>query len=389
MFSGDFQIQIKTFFGLEEILSEEIRKLGGKSVEIKNRAVTCVGDLGFLYKVNYSIRTGLKVLVPVLSFKTYNEENFYDKIFDFPWKNYLNKEQTFAIDSTVNSDTFRHSQFMTLKMKDAIVDYFIKNFHTRPSIDTKNPDIKFHLHIDKNNVSISLDSSGNSLHKRGYRVEQGFAPINEVLASGMLSIAGWEGKGNFLDPMCGSATLPIEAGIIALNLPAQIFRKNFSFMNWKNYDADLFEKIKEARINKIKEFNGKIIGYDIDENVLNSALKNIKSAEMDDIITLKKNNFFESKKEISPLLIVSNPPYNERLKIHDSDFYKKIGDLLKKNYTNTISWFISSDLDFHKKIGLKTSKKNKLFNGKLECRFLKYETYDGSRKLSKANNNSY
>jgi len=388
MLSKDFQIQVKTFFGLEEILSEEIKKLGGKNVEKKNRAVGCVGDLGFLYKLNYSLRTGLKVLVPILSFKAFNDEKFYDKIFDFPWKNYIKKEQTFSIDSTVNSNIFRHSQFMTLKMKDAIVDYFIKNFRSRPDIDTKNPGIKFHLHIDEYSVSISLDSSGDPLYKRGYRVAQGNAPINEVLASGMLSIAGWDGKGNFLDPMCGSGTLLIEAGIIAIDLPAQIFRKNFSFMNWNNYDSDLFEKIKESRINKIKNFQDKIIGYDIDEDILSLATKNIKSAEMENIITIKRNNFFDSKKENFPVLLVFNPPYDERLKIHDNDFYKKIGNTLKNNYPNTLTWFISSDLDASKKIGLRTSRKVKLFNGKLECKFLQYETYDGSKKLNRVIRNS-
>jgi len=388
MLSENFQIQVKTFFGLEDILSEEIKKLGGRNVEIRNRAVSCVGDLGFLYKLNYSIRTGIKILIPILSFKAFSEEKFYDKIFDFPWKNYIGMEQTFAIDATVNSNRFRHSQFMTLKMKDAIVDYFIKNFRSRPSINIKNSDIKFHLHIDETNVTISLDSSGSPLYKRGYRVEPGDAPINEVLASGMLAIAGWDGKGNFLDPMCGSGTLLIEAGIIALDLPAQIFRKEFSFMNWSNYNADLFKKIKEYRINKIKNFNGKIIGYDIDENILNSTIKNIKSAEMEDIINIKKIDFFDSKKEISPLLLVFNPPYNERLKIQETDFYKKIGDTLKNNYPNTFTWFISADLEASKKIGLKPNIKIKLFNGKLECRFLKYETYDGSKKRSKLINNS-
>jgi len=386
MLSENFQIQVKTFFGLEEILSEEIKKLGGRNVEEKNRAVSCVGDLGFLYKLNYSLRTGIKVLVPILSFKAFSEEKFYDKVFDFPWKNYIGMEQTFAIDATVNSNRFRHSQFMTLKMKDAIVDYFIKNFRSRPSINIKNPDIKFHLHIDENSVNISLNSSGNPLYKRGYRVEQGDAPINEVLASGMLSLAGWDGKGNFLDPMCGSGTLLVEAGIIALNLPAQIFRKDFSFMNWSNYNSDLFKKIKESRIDKIKIFHDKIIGYDIDDNALNSAIKNIKSAEMENIINIKKVDFFDSKKEIFPLLVVFNPPYNERLKIYDNDFYKKIGDTLKNNYPNTLTWFISSDLDASKKIGLKTSKKVKLFNGKLECRLLQYETYDGSKKRNKIDN---
>ena len=251
MNTENINIQIKTFFGLENTLAEEVKKLGGRNVEIKNRAVTCEGDLGFLYKINYSCRTALKILVPILTFKAWNEDRFYDKIFAFPWDEILSPDQTFAIDATINSERFRHSQFMTLKMKDAIVDFFKAKYRKRPDIDTKKPEIKLQLHIDRELVSISLDSSGDALFKRGYRKEQTEAPINEVLAAGMLQIAGWDGKGNFLDPMCGSGTLLIEAAMIALTLPAQIFRKKFAFQNWKNYDAELFSKIREFRLNRI------------------------------------------------------------------------------------------------------------------------------------------
>lgn len=385
MNTENLNIQIKTFFGLEEILAKEIQKLGGRNVEIKNRAVTCEGDLGFLYKINYSCRTALKIIVPILTFKTWDEHRFYDKLFDFPWDSIMDTNQSFAIDATINSERFKHSQFMTLKMKDAIVDFFKAKYRKRPDIETKNPDIKFHLHIDRELVTISLDSSGEPLFKRGYRKEQTQAPINEVLASGMLQLAGWTGKENFLDPMCGSGTLLIEAAMIALNLPAQIFRKGFAFQNWKNYDAELFTKIKEFRLNKIQEFTGKIIGYDIDSQALKAAQANISFAELDDIIEAKKQNFFESKKELFPLLMVFNPPYNERISINDEAFYKKIGDTFKQNYPNTLSWIISSDLEAVKKIGLRPSKKVKLFNGKLECRFLQYETYEGTKKIHKQN----
>jgi putative N6-adenine-specific DNA methylase len=388
MDSDNLKIQIKTFFGLEEILASELQKLGGQNVEVKNRAVNCEGDLGFLYKINYSCRTALKILVPIMTFKTWDENRFYDKIFDFPWEDYLRVDQSFAIDSTIYSDRFTHSQFMVQKMKDAIVDYFKFKYNTRPNVDSKNPEIKIHLHIDRELVTISLDSSGDALFKRGYRKAQGEAPINEVLASGMLHLANWDGKGNFLDPMCGSGTLLIEAAMIAMDLPAQLFRKEFGFQNWPNYDAELFSTIKENRIKRIKEFTGKIIGYDIDNFMLDAAEENIAAAELEEVIEVRKQNFFESKKELFPLLMVFNPPYDERIEITDEDFYSKIGDTFKKNYPNTLAWFISSDIDALKKVGLRPSRKIKLFNGKLECRFLQYEMYEGTKKIHKLNSES-
>lgn len=380
MNTDNLQIQIKTFFGLEQVLAEEVKKLGGKNVEVKNRAVTCEGDLGFLYKLNYSCRTALKILVPIMEFKAFNETKYYDKLHKFEWDRFLEPNQTFAIDATVNSERFSHSQFMTLKMKDAIVDYFQEKHKIRPNISKDNPDIKFHLHIDRELVSISLDSSGDPLFKRGYRKEQTVAPINEVLASGMLQLAGWDGKGNFLDPMCGSGTLLIEAAMIAMDLPAQTFRRNFAFENWKNYDFELFKTIKEVRLNRVKEFTGKIVGYDIDYSALDAARANIESAEMEDVIEVRKQNFFDSEKDMFPLLMVFNPPYDERISINDDDFYKKIGDTFKQHYPNTLAWLISADLHAPKKIGLRPSRKIKLFNGKLETRFLQYEMYDGSKK---------
>lgn len=382
----NLQIQIKTFFGLEEILAEEVKKLGGRNVEIKNRAVNCIGDLGFLYKVNYSARMAVKVLVPVFTFKAFKENQFYERLLKFEWDQLMDVNQSFAIDATVYSETFKHSQFMSLKMKDAIADYFRNKYKKRPNVEPKNPDIQFHLHIDRELVTISMDSSGEPLFKRGYRKEQGEAPINEVLASGMLQIAGWDGKGNFLDPMCGSGTILIEAAMIAMDLPAQIFRKNFAFQNWKNYDDQLFKTIKEFRINRVKEFTGKIIGYDIDARMLNAARINIEAAEMEDVIEVKKQNFFETKKEHFPLLMVFNPPYDERITTNDDDFYKKVGDTFKTAYPNTLAWLISSDLEAVKKIGLRPSRKVKLFNGKLETRFLQYEMYEGTKKTHKLEN---
>lgn len=383
MDTENLQIQIKTFFGLEELLAKEIQQLGGREVQVKNRAVTCDGDLGFLYKINYSSRLAVKILVPIFDFKAFNEDKFYQKLTKFEWSDYMDVDQSFAIDATVYSEKYSHSQFMTLKMKDAIVDYFRNKTGKRPNIDAKNPDLQFHLHIDRDLVTISLDSSGEPLFKRGYRKAQSEAPINEVLAASMLQFAGWDGKGNFLDPMCGSGTLLIEAAMIALDLPPQIFRKNFGFQQWKNYDDELFQTIKEYRIKRIKDFTGKIIGYDRDEYVLESAKINIEAAEMEEIIELRNLDFFDSKKEHFPLLMVFNPPYDERLSIADDDFYKKIGDTFKQHYPNTLAWLISSDLEAVKKIGLRPSRRIKLFNGKLETRFLQYEMYEGTKKIHK------
>lgn len=381
--SDNLQIQIKTFFGLEQILAEEVKKLGGRNVEVRNRAVSCEGDLGFLYKVNYSARTAVKVLVPIYEFEAANEYKFYHRLSKFNWEDYLNVNQTFSIDSTVHSDNFKHSQFISLKMKDAIADYFRNKYGQRPNVDPKNADIKFNLHIDRNQVTVALDSSGDPLFKRGYRKEQGEAPLNEVLASGMLLIAGWDGKGNFLDPMCGSGTLLIEAAMIAMNLPAQLFRKRFAFQNWRNYDEELFKTIKGFRVNRISDFTGKIVGFDIDARMINAAKINIEAAELEDVIEVRKQNFFETKKELFPLLIVFNPPYDERIAINDDDFYRKIGDTFKSGYPNTLAWLISSDLEAVKKIGLRPSSKVKLFNGKLETRFLQYEMYEGTKKTHK------
>lgn len=380
MLPDNLDIQIKTFFGLEEVLAQEIRTIGGRNIKVKNRAVTCSGDLGFLYKINYSLRTAVKILVPIFTFKAFNEDKFYKKLLKFEWENFMDADQTFAIDTTLHSERFTHSHFMTLKMKDAIVDYFRAKNGRRPSIDTHAPDIKFNLHIDRELVTISLDSSGAPLFKRGYRKMQTEAPMNEVLAAGLLQMAGWDGKGNFLDPMCGSGTLPIEAAMVALNLPAQIFRQEFSFMQWKNYDAALFEKIKETRLNKIRDFEGKITGYDLDVRAIAAARENIKAAELEEVITLERKDFFESKKEQFPLLIVFNPPYDVRIRISEETFYKKIGDTFKNHYPNTLAWLITGDMEAAKQIGLRPSKKVKLYNGKLECRYLQFDIYEGSKK---------
>ena len=375
----------KTFFGFEEILAQELKALGAADVNIQNRMVEFNGDLGFMYKANYSLRTALRIQKPILSFSAKTEGQLYEKMKKFHWENYFNVDQTFMIDPTVFSDYFTHSHYAALKVKDAIVDRFKEKDGRRPSINKNAPDVRFNLHISHDKVTLSLDSSGDSLHKRGYREETGPAPINEVLAAGLLLQAGWDGKGNYLDPMCGSGTMLIEAAMIANQIPSQLHRKRFAFQNWPDYDETLFTQIRNTRINRIKEFDYKIVGYEISPMMAKIAQMNIKSADLEDIIEVRQQDFFTSKKELFPVLLVFNPPYDERIENNNQEFYKQIGDTLKSSYPNTLAWFITSDLQAKKYVGLRPSKKVKVFNGKLECDFLQYEMYEGSKKAKNQN----
>lgn len=370
----------KTFFGFEEILAQELKALGAADVKIQNRMVEFYGDLGFMYKANYSLRTALRIQKPILSFSAKTDGQLYEKFKKFHWENYLDVNQTFMIDPTVHSDYFTHSHYAALKVKDAIVDRFKEKNGKRPSIDKDFPDVRFNLHISHDKVTLSLDSSGDSLHKRGYRDETGPAPINEVLAAGLLHIAGYDGKGNYLDPMCGSGTMLIEAAMIANNIPPQIHRKSFAFQNWPDYDETLFTQIRNTRLNRIKESEYKIVGYEISPMMVKITQINIKSADLEDFIEVRHQDFFTSKKEMFPVLLVFNPPYDERIENNNVEFYKEIGNTLKSSYPNTLAWFITSDLQAKKYVGLRPSRKVKVFNGKLECDFLQYEMYEGSKK---------
>lgn len=373
-------MQAKTFFGFETILAEELKSLGAADVAIKNRLVEFYGDKGFMYKANYSLSTALRIIKPIFSFSAKNENQLYEKFKKFEWENYIMPEQSFLIDATVHSDYFTHSHYAALKVKDSLADRFKFKYGNRPSVDKIQPDIWFNLHISHDKVTLSLDSSGESLHRRGYKVAHGKAPINEVLAAGLLKIAGWDGKGNLLDPMCGSGTILTEAAMMAANIPPQLHRTHFGFQNWQDYEPELFEKIKETRINRISDFNGKIIGYDKDSSILEIADKNIENADLAEFIDIYKKDFFQTKKDLFPVLIVFNPPYNERLESDNEKLYKAIGDTLKNCYPNTFCWFIASDMAAKKFVGLKPSKRVKVFNGKLECDFLRYDIYEGSKK---------
>lgn len=371
----------KTFFGFEEILAQELRQLGAQDVQLGTRMVSFRGDKGFMYKANLSLRTALKILKPIYHFRANNEAGLYKGISGMNWSQYMNSNQTFVIDTTVHSDYFKHSQFVSQKCKDAIVDQFRSKTGQRPSIDKDYPDLRINIHIDRDQVSVSLDTSGASLHHRGYRTATNIAPINEVLAAGMILLSGWNGQGDFLDPMCGSGTICAEAAMIACNIPANINRKEFAFEKWNDWDNELFDIVMDSLLKKVREFHYTIKGYDKAPSAVQKAKDNIKNANLDEYVTISERNFFDSEKETQgPLHVLFNPPYGERLDIQMERFYREIGDTLKQNYPGTNAWFITANLEALKFVGLKPSRKIKLYNGSLEARLVKYEMYEGSKR---------
>jgi len=377
----NFKMIAKTFFGFEEILAKELQQLGAQDVEIGTRAVSFKGDKGFMYKANLSLRTALKILKPIYHFRAFNDQSLYKGIQGIDWTKYLTESQTFVVDTTIHSDNFKHSQFVSQKAKDAIVDQFREKTGQRPSIDKDFPDLRINIHIDRDQCSVSLDTSGASLHHRGYKTATNIAPINEVLAAGMLLLSGWDGNGDFLDPMCGSGTILAEAAMIACNIPANINRKEFAFEKWNDWDNELFDQIIDSLMKRTKEFHYTITGYDKAPSAVNKAKDNIMNANLEDYVTIHQQDFFESKKENSgPLHMVFNPPYGERLDIELERFYRELGDTLKNNYPNTNAWFITANLEALKFVGLRPSRKIKLFNGSLEARLVKYEMYEGSKR---------
>jgi len=378
---NNFDMVAKTLFGFEDLLETELKRLGAMNIEKGIRSVTFQGDIGFMYKANLCLRTAIKILKPIKSFSIRNEEDLYDKIYKMPWDKYLTYHNTFAIDATVHSETFTHSKYLALKTKDAIADKFRNTEGKRPNVDIKHPDLRIHIHVQKNYCTVSLDSSGNSLHKRGYKTATNIAPINEVLAAGMIMLSGWDGQYDFLDPMCGSGTVLVEAAMIACNIPPNINRKEFAFEKWPDFDEDLFDKIIESSLKKTREFHHKIYGYDKAPSAVRKAIDNVKNANLSEYITIEQENFFKtSKLNEEKLHILFNPPYGERLAIEMEDFYASIGDTLKQGYPDTNAWFITSNLEALKHVGLRPSRKIKLFNGPQESRLVKYEMYAGSKK---------
>ncbi|MGY0392259.1 THUMP domain-containing class I SAM-dependent RNA methyltransferase [Bizionia sp. KMM 8389] len=383
---NNFKMVAKTLFGFEEILEKELLQLGAANIQKGVRNVSFVGDKGFMYKANLGLRTAIKILKPIHSFHINNEKDLYDQVYKMDWSNYMKPTGTLAIDATVHSKQFTHSQYIALKTKDAIVDKFRDTTKERPNIDLRFPDLKVNVHIDRNKCTISLDSSGESLHKRGYKSATNIAPINEVLAAGLVMLSGWDGQSDFMDPMCGSGTILAEAAMIACNIPPNLMRKEFAFERWNDWDVDLFEKIEESLLKKTRDFHHKIMGYDKSPSAVAKAKDNVKNAHLDEFITIKHEDFFKTQKAgDAKLHMLFNPPYGERLDIDMEKFYSAIGDTLKQNYPGTDAWFITSNLDALKHVGLRPSRRIHLMNAKLESRFVKYVMYEGSKK-AKFNN---
>lgn len=379
--NNSIKMLAKSPAGLEEILAGELQELGAKNIELLNRAVAFEGDKKLLYAANYRCRTALRILIPISHFSIETEQDLYTEIKSIRWEDYLGNENTIAINSTVTSSVFTHSHYVSLRAKDAIVDRFREKTSERPSVDIDNPDFRINVHIYKDEVSVSFDSSGASLHKRGYHVSNAEAPLNEVLAAGMILLSGWDGQSNFIDPMCGSGTLLIEAAMIAMNIPAGEFREEYGFMRWKDFDDELWEEVQNDALEQQRTFEHKIIGSDISEHNLRSAHANLKQAELTKNVTLKISPFQEMTPPEGGGVMITNPPYGERIQVEDIvSLYQDLGDVLKQKYKGYKAWVISSDLMALKKIGLKPMKKYILFNGQLECRYAGFDLYEGSKR---------
>ena len=400
--SKDFKMVAKTFKGLEEVLAEELIELGANNVQIERRAVSFQGDKSLLYKANLCLRTALRVLVTIKvdSLKSKGdrsrkeereksvkaEDRLYEIVKSIPWDKYMHVDNTFAIDATVYSETLRNSRFVTYRVKDGIADYWQEKAGKRPNVDTDSPDVRVNVYIANDNLTVSLDSSGESLHKRGYRVATTEAPINEVLAAGMLRIAGWKGQCDFYDPMCGSGTLPIEAALMARNIAPGVFRKEFGFEKWPDFDAELWNDIYNDDSNE-REFTHKIYGSDASFYAVQQATKNVKSAGVQKDVELRQIRMEELRVEgrnqeaESKMLVMINPPYGERLASNKDmeELYGKLGTALKHQFTGATAWIISSNESAMKCIGLKPSRKLRLLNGELDCQFNRYDLFAGKR----------
>ncbi|MDX5482923.1 MAG: THUMP domain-containing protein [Hymenobacteraceae bacterium] len=381
--NGNFNIIATTLAGLEEVLAEELRALDMEYIKVGNRAVTCSGNLRQLYEANLWCRTAIRILKPIRNFKARNEKDLYEQVQKTDWSEYLDLSTTFAIDAVVSHSTFEHSLFVAQLTKDAIVDQFRKATGERPSVDRIRPDVRINLHMHENMVTLSLDSSGDSLHRRGYRLQTNVAPLNEVLAAGIIGLSGWDKQSAFVDPMCGSGTFLIEAALMAQNIAPGLYRRDpFGFEKWKDYDESLLEMIwKTAEAKAVDAPRAQIIGYDIDADYVDAAWNNIENAGLEKVIRVEEANFFETKAPAESGVVVMNPPYNERIVSEDINLlYKNIGDTLKNNYQNFDAFVFTGNLDAAKNIGLRTSRRIPLYNGAIECRLLKFELYRGSRK---------
>ena len=382
----EFELVAKTFQGLEEVLAKELTELGASNIEIGNRMVAFTGDKAMLYKANFCLRTAIRILKPIKHFKAQTADEVYDNVKAINWEEYLDAEKSFAVDAVVFSNEFRHSKFVAYKVKDAIVDYFRDKTGERPSVRLNNPDVLLNIHIAEDRCTLSLDSSGESLHRRGYRQEAVEAPLNEVLAAGMILMTGWRGECDLIDPMCGSGTIPIEAALIARNIAPGVFRKEFAFEKWNDFDQELFDSIYNDESNE-REFTHKIYGYDNNPKANEIAIRNVKAAGLSKDIELKIQAFQQFEQPTEKSIIVTNPPYGERISTDDLlGLYQMIGERLKHAFTGNDAWILSYRDECFDQIGLKPSVKIPLYNGALECQFRKYQLFDGKYKAFRSEN---
>ncbi|GHT33787.1 RNA methyltransferase [Bacteroidia bacterium] len=380
-----FPILVKTFQGLEEVLAAELVKIGATdNLQIHRRAVSFDGNQELLYKANLCLRTAIRVLKPIKTFKAASADEVYDEVKKMNWEEFLDTDKSFSIDSTVYSEIFTHSKFVTYRVKDAICDHFIEKTGKRPSVRLDMPDVMLNIHISGDTCTLSLDSSGESLHKRGYRVSQNEAPLNEALAAGLILLTGWQGDSDFIDPMCGSGTLLIEAAMIALNIPPGIYRKEFAFEKWTDFDEELFDRLYNDQSGE-REFKHKIYGSDISPKAVKIAESNVKSAALGKYIELKVLPIQKLEPPANGGLLVTNPPYGERITADNIlDLYACIGERLKHHFAGFEAWIISSNIEGFYKIGLKPTQRIKMLNGDLECEYRKYEIFSGKHKEYKA-----
>jgi len=374
---------VKTISGLEQVLADELVELGGSNVQILTRAVSFDGDKRMLYKANYCLRTALRILVPVYTFQMADEDDLYNQINNYPWENHLSLLKTLAVDAVVSGSELTHSHYVALRTKDAVVDRFrTLNNGRRPNVDTENPHVRINIHIKGSVCNVSIDSSGASLHKRGYRVSNAEAPMSEVLAAGLIMLSGWKRDCHFIDPMCGSGTMLIEAAMYANNFPAGMYRKEFGFMHWPDFDQNLWDEVVAEAQDKQTEFDYQIIGSDISSKNLASARVNLKSARLHKDVKISVGAFSELKPpQGKPGMILINPPYGERIRSNDIiGLYKSIGNTLKQEFAGYQAWIISSDQKALGFIGLRPTAKLPVFNGPLECRFEHFDLYKGSKR---------
>lgn len=377
---NEFELIAKTFMGLEPVLAKELTQLGANNVQIGRRMVSFTGDKEMVYRANFQLHTAIRILKPIARFKARSADEVYEEVKKIDWSKYIEKGKTFSVDSVVYSEEFRNSRFVTYKVKDAIVDQFRENTGTRPNISVSNPDIRLNIHIAEADATLSLDSSGESLHRRGYRQESVEAPLNEVLAAGMILMTGWRGETDFIDPMCGSGTLLVEAALIAHNMSPGIFRKEFAFEKWPDFDAELFDTIYNDDSQE-REFTHHIYGYDIDMKAVNTARLNVRAAGLSNDITVENADFKDFTQPKEKSLLVVNPPYGERISTPNLlNTYKMIGERLKHAFMGNEAWVLSYREECFEAIGLKPSIKIPVYNGSLECEFRKYAIFDGTMK---------